>query len=160
MVARLLLRLTNLVCLFIGGSVCWKEPDFVHHKYARCAHISYRGKPSGPHNDDRCHDDEPVCQTLFNISYIVMPPYSPTDLHAFIRLCCGPCARYKVVNTFANITEVSMDTIESSHFVYPFLTYGRKPMLHGRYFIPVRIDLVGAWSYLILSRSCNQFVQW
>ena len=82
----------------------------------RCRHINYHTL-----DENGCADIDFYRKT-FNISYINMPPYAPTPgVQDFLTVCCGNCTKFYVENIFANISEVSPVSMNSSHFVYRFL---------------------------------------
>ena len=101
----------------------------------KCVRIFHRAKPPQIDNDSKCVEND-VCKKVFNISYIIMPPYSPTELWEIVRICCGPCTKHQILHNFLNITSVTMESIRSSHFVYPFIAGSNQVYLYGRYFIP------------------------
>lgn len=98
----------------------------------RCSHINYHTL------DESLCERLPVCQKTFNISYIKMFPYSPTDgLQSFLRICCRHCTKWNILNVFNDTSSVKPALINTSHFVYPFLGSITDQFVNGYYFIPV-----------------------
>ena len=105
-----------------------------------CVYVDYHGKGLNA-NDIGCPDNE-ICKRTFSISYINLPPYHLVEVEGLncieemLTKCCGTCAKYKVINHFSNITEVTPSSINSSDFIFPFLASVTTKVLHGFYFLP------------------------
>ena len=85
-------------------------------KDARCSHINRHTLSEY----DCSH--VPFCQKTYNISYLNMLPYAPSQgIQEFLHLCCGNCTKWRVTDIFQNISDVSPNSINQSHFAYPFL---------------------------------------
>lgn len=128
------MKIISIVLFYFTGQIICNLADYANQD--KCVRVFYRGKNPSADNSTGCIQNE-VCSKVFNISYIIMPPYSPTGLSEIIKICCGHCAQFRVLNFFDNITQVNVSTMKTSHLVYPFLARSDKKQLHGRYFIPV-----------------------
>lgn len=106
-----------------------------HNHGRKCVHIDYRGKDISKESKE-CPDND-ICSKTFNISYVHMPPYSAYPIDVIIRKCCGNCTKVTHVNAFANITEVTPSSINTSDFVLLFLGNTNAKTLYGYHFIPV-----------------------
>lgn len=58
-------------------------------------------------------------------------------IEKYLDLCCRNCSKSKVINVFANMSQVKPATINTSNFVYPFLGSLADEFVNGYYFIPV-----------------------
>lgn len=98
----------------------------------RCSHINYKI------NDNSECPESSVCKKTFNISYIQMKPYSPTDgIENYVKICCGHCSRINVLNVFNDSLSITPKSINTSHFLYPFLGSINDQFVNGYRFIPV-----------------------
>ena len=123
-------------CLFLRHFVSCNGKEL----QKTCVYIEYIEKELNV-NDIGCPDNE-ICKRKFSISYINLPPYVIVDkeevnfVEEILKKCCGACAKYKVINNFSNITEVTPSSINSSDFIFPFLASVTTKVLHGFYFLP------------------------
>ena len=102
-----------------------------------CIYMEYHGKELNA-SDIGCPDNE-ICKRTFNISYIYLPPYDSGDMEwieTILKKCCGTCAKYEKINNFLNITEVTPSSINSSDFIFPFLSSVTTTKLYGFYYLP------------------------
>ena len=108
---------------------------FTHDLRNKCVHIDYRGKDTT--KESSACPNTPVCLKSFNISSVHMPPYSLFPIESLLRKCCGNCTKFTRINNFANITEVTPSSINTSDFVLLFLGNTYATTLYGYHFIPV-----------------------
>lgn len=100
--------------------------------------------------EKRCHDlnftnldengcpDIQFCKKSFNLSYIDMPPYTPTNIiEKLINICCRNCSKHSIKKIFNNISEVHMPAISSLDIVFPVLGSINENWLTGYYFLPI-----------------------
>ena len=66
-----------------------------------------------------------------------MPPYSFYPIEKALNKCCGNCTKLRTKKYFANISEVTPLTINSSDFVLLFLGSSSAVTLYSFYFLPV-----------------------
>lgn len=78
-----------------------------------------------------------VCRKNFNISYIKMQPYNTLLVEHLVHTCCGNCTRLVTVNTFHNITQVTDESANTSHFIFPVLGRYAEESLYNYHFIPL-----------------------
>ena len=91
-----------------------------------------------PNNINQACRNMPFCKKTFNISYVTVPPYSPSNtIQYFLQQHCGECAKSRVVNVFADVSEVQPESIRTSDFIYPFLGCPDDLSINGYHFIPV-----------------------
>lgn len=100
-----------------------------------CVYMDYRGRDAKNMKID-CSSIS-VCKKTFNISIVNLPPFSlQYSIEKILTACCSDCAKFHISKRFANITEVSLDTIKNSDFILPFLASKDTKRLFGYYFIP------------------------
>ena len=102
-----------------------------------CVYIEYLEKPVNT-SETGCPDEE-ICKRTFNISFINLPPYGLEDLQfikEILTKCCGTCFKYETINHFSNITEVTLSSINSSDFIFPFLSSATTRKLYGFHYLP------------------------
>lgn len=135
------------VVIFIFKSTLCTEIDIDHtrsqcmvkHDLSQCYSIDH----DQFHNNDTnvvCNDADnntDICAKTYNISYIQTEPYNFFLIDFVIRACCGPCVKYRVINTFEYISQISHTSITSSHFVFPVLGPSDATRLHGHRFMPL-----------------------
>lgn len=80
--------------------------------------------------------DNPVCRKIFNISYIKMEPYHHLMLTHLLNPCCGDCVKISSEKLYDNISEVALNHINSSHFIFPVLGMSGTTKIYGYHFIP------------------------
>lgn len=88
--------------------------------------------------DNHCTANN-ICDREFKMTYIELEPYYmlQTEIVKMMKFCCGSCARIKVLNTFDDLSKITVDTIAGSDFIFPFLGPVDAEQLHGFHFIPI-----------------------
>ena len=89
--------------------------------------------------NQQCREDIEICTKTFNVSLVNMPPYSKlrTMVVNMIRRCCGNCTSLFFVNTLDSMLHLNMESISTSHLVFPVLGRYYAERMHGYYFLPL-----------------------
>ena len=79
-----------------------------------------------------------ICRTKrFHITYINVVPYvyvwngSYWGIDEILLKCCGPCVRYSFT-VLKNITQLTLDVMKKSDFVFPILSKTTTQKLYGK----------------------------
>ena len=130
-----------LVILSLVGLVALKNT---------CMYIDYRGE--NDQTNYKCAQHK-MCKRNYIISRIAMPPYSTAQLlEKVINRCCGNCTMLNTQFWFRNISEVSLETMEQSDFILPFLGKSSAVTLYGYHFLPLT-DVPSAFYFTPKRRS-------
>lgn len=80
------------------------------------------------------------CARSFRMSYIRLEPYHRMEINVInemINYCCGNCARLKTERIYKDPSNVALEKLNESNFIFPFLAPVRTKNLYGFHFIPI-----------------------
>lgn len=83
--------------------------------------------------NSKCLQNE-ICNRTYSITKIKIPPFSEENLAEGRLEACCKCVNYEVVDEFANITELTEETIKNTDFIFPVPGTANKETLFGMTF--------------------------
>ncbi|XP_057296850.1 uncharacterized protein LOC130625765 isoform X1 [Hydractinia symbiolongicarpus] len=105
-----------------------------------------------------------VCQDIFNISTINIPPYSselmPPMLEIAVRSCCGICRGMHYKSNFTSMKNfhdlLQTSAVTNSRFIFPILAEYNIDKVYGYHFVPL-IDVQTGY-YFVKKRKNSDTV--
>ena len=110
-----------------------------HYNYENCRWGVFENVTSNKFPEYQCVNGD-ICNREFNITKINLLPYHKimhNDIMRLLDICCGKCAKRKIVDTVSDLSKVSVESLASSDFIFPFLGPISADRLHGFHFIPM-----------------------
>ena len=89
-----------------------------------CVYTDYAWRNFSVNNENSvgCENND-MCRKTFNVTYIHMPSLTNLPIRPvtyILAQCCGRCTKKREM-MMENITEITRQSINSSHFVFPVL---------------------------------------
>ena len=104
-------------------------------------------------NTSHCESNH-ICNKTFNVTTINIKPYSSLSLvENMLKKCCGNCFP-PVFTTFANVSELTQESISTADMVFPVLAREDTEKLYGFHFVP----FVPVPSTFFITRLEDKFV--
>lgn len=96
-------------------------------------------KMNGTSMEEGCLAEQ-ICRREFKVTLIELQPYFVQIKKQFqnmVNFCCGKCASMRTVKKYHDVSDMSMEDISNSDFVFPFLGSVSAEQFYGFHFIPI-----------------------